>query len=79
MTYTSRLKRAIRSSWILMRELNQIYKPVFKSWRLNERMVSTISHVIIPLSLESIPLRPFYCSSLHVIHECVCSMAPWRA
>lgn len=37
-TYTSRLKRAIRSSWIMLIGLNQIYKPVYKSWRLNERM-----------------------------------------
>ena len=36
--YTSRLKRAIKSTWIILRELNQIYRPVFKSWRLNERM-----------------------------------------
>ena len=36
--FTSRLKRAIRSTWIILRELNQIYRPVFKSWRLNERM-----------------------------------------
>jgi hypothetical protein len=28
--YTSRLKRAIRSAWILMQELDQIYKPVYK-------------------------------------------------
>lgn len=41
-TYTSRLKRAIRSSWILMTELNQIYRPVFKSWRLNERMYGAL-------------------------------------
>ena len=36
--FTSRLKRAIRSSWILLRELNEVHLPVFKSWRLNERM-----------------------------------------
>lgn len=36
--YTSRLKRAIRSTWILLREINQIFRPVFKSYRLNERM-----------------------------------------
>jgi Histidine phosphatase superfamily (branch 1) len=38
--FTSRLKRAIRSVWILLQEFNQVYLPVFKSWRLNERMVS---------------------------------------
>lgn len=37
-TYTSVLKRAIRSSWIILKELNQIYRPTVKSWRLNERM-----------------------------------------
>jgi len=37
LTYTSRLKRAIRSSWILLKECDQVFKPVYKSWRLNER------------------------------------------
>jgi 2,3-bisphosphoglycerate-dependent phosphoglycerate mutase len=36
--FTSRLKRAIRSSWVVLKEMNQVYLPVFKSWRLNERM-----------------------------------------
>lgn len=36
--YTSMLKRAIRSSWIILNEINQIYRPAIKSWRLNERM-----------------------------------------
>jgi len=36
--YTSRLKRAIRSSWIILREMGQIFRPCFKSYRLNERM-----------------------------------------
>ena len=35
--FTSRLKRAIRSAWIMMEEMNELYLPVFKSWRLNER------------------------------------------
>ena len=37
MTYTSRLKRAIRSTWTILSELDQIFRPVYKSWRLNER------------------------------------------
>lgn len=40
--YTSRLKRAIRSSWIILQEINQIFRPVFKSWRLNERMYGAL-------------------------------------
>jgi len=35
--FTSRLTRAIRSTWILLQEFNEVYLPVFKSWRLNER------------------------------------------
>ena len=41
--YTSRLKRAIRSTWILLSEMNLIYLPVFKSWRLNERMYGALT------------------------------------
>jgi len=44
-TYTSRLKRAIRTAWILNFAMNQVYKPVYKSWRLNERMVHTILNI----------------------------------
>ncbi|WP_046288819.1 2,3-diphosphoglycerate-dependent phosphoglycerate mutase [Blochmannia endosymbiont of Polyrhachis (Hedomyrma) turneri] len=35
--YTSVLKRAIHTLWIIMDELNQTWLPVKKSWRLNER------------------------------------------
>lgn len=41
--FTSRLTRAIRSTWILLRELNEVYLPVFKSWRLNERMYGALT------------------------------------
>jgi len=42
-TYTSLLKRAVRSSWIMLNEINQIYTPVVKTWRLNERMYETLT------------------------------------
>ena len=41
-TYTSRLKRAIRSSWIMYQEMESVFRPVYKSWRLNERMYGTL-------------------------------------
>ena len=51
--YTSRLKRAIRSCWILLRGLDQIYRPVFKSWRLNERHYGALTGLSKPdLALE---------------------------
>jgi 2,3-bisphosphoglycerate-dependent phosphoglycerate mutase len=40
--FTSRLKRAIRSTWILLQECNKVYLPVFKSWRLNERFYGAL-------------------------------------
>ena len=35
--YTSVLKRAIRTLWIVLDELDQMWVPVERSWRLNER------------------------------------------
>ncbi|WP_026887327.1 2,3-diphosphoglycerate-dependent phosphoglycerate mutase [Clostridium beijerinckii] len=35
--YTSVLKRAIRTLWIILYEMDLTWIPVFKSWRLNER------------------------------------------
>jgi 2,3-bisphosphoglycerate-dependent phosphoglycerate mutase len=35
--YTSVLKRAVRTLWIALEEMNAMYLPVQTSWRLNER------------------------------------------
>ncbi|MGH8561797.1 MAG: 2,3-bisphosphoglycerate-dependent phosphoglycerate mutase, partial [Nevskiales bacterium] len=35
--FTSVLKRAIRTLWITLDELDQMWIPVHRSWRLNER------------------------------------------
>ena len=35
--YTSLLKRAIKTLWIVMEEMDLAWVPVFRSWRLNER------------------------------------------
>jgi 2,3-bisphosphoglycerate-dependent phosphoglycerate mutase len=35
--YTSVLKRAVRTLWIVLDELDQMWIPVVRSWRLNER------------------------------------------
>ena len=37
LAYTSVLKRAIRTLWIVLDELDQMWIPVARSWRLNER------------------------------------------
>lgn len=36
-TYTSVLKRAIRTHWLALEEMNLLHAPVQRSWRLNER------------------------------------------
>ena len=35
--HTSVLKRAIRTLWILLHEMDLVWIPISKSWRLNER------------------------------------------
>jgi phosphoglycerate mutase (EC 5.4.2.1) len=35
--YTSVLKRAIRTLWIVLDEMDLMWVPVYRSWRLNER------------------------------------------
>jgi 2,3-bisphosphoglycerate-dependent phosphoglycerate mutase len=37
LTYTSVLKRAIRTLWIALEEMDRLWLPEAKSWRLNER------------------------------------------
>jgi 2,3-bisphosphoglycerate-dependent phosphoglycerate mutase len=37
LAYTSVLKRAIRTLWTIMDEMDLMWIPVFRSWRLNER------------------------------------------
>ncbi len=40
--YTSVLKRAIRTLWIALDEMDLIWIPVIRSWRLNERMYGAL-------------------------------------
>lgn len=35
--YTSVLKRAIKTMWIIMEEIDRMWLPVYREWRLNER------------------------------------------
>ena len=41
--YTSLLQRAIKTLWIALEELDQMWIPVQRSWRLNERMYGALS------------------------------------
>ena len=36
--YTSWLSRAIETAWLCLNELDTLWVPIVKSWRLNERM-----------------------------------------
>jgi 2,3-bisphosphoglycerate-dependent phosphoglycerate mutase len=37
------LKRAIKTLWIVLEELDQMWVPVYRSWRVNERMYGALS------------------------------------
>jgi 2,3-bisphosphoglycerate-dependent phosphoglycerate mutase len=37
LAYTSVLKRAVKTLWVALEEMDQMWIPVFHSWRLNER------------------------------------------
>jgi 2,3-bisphosphoglycerate-dependent phosphoglycerate mutase len=41
--YTSVLKRAIRTLWLVQNQMDQMYIPVVHSWRLNERHYGALS------------------------------------
>lgn len=36
--YTSWLSRAIETAWLVLDEMDSLWLPIVKSWRLNERM-----------------------------------------
>ncbi len=40
--YTSVLKRAIKTLWIALEQLDQMWIPVHRSWRINERMYGAL-------------------------------------
>jgi 2,3-bisphosphoglycerate-dependent phosphoglycerate mutase len=42
MAYTSVLKRAIKTLWIALEELDQMYIPIINAWELNERHYGTL-------------------------------------
>jgi 2,3-bisphosphoglycerate-dependent phosphoglycerate mutase len=41
--YTSWLSRAIETAWLILDELDQLWLPIVKSWRLNERMYGRLT------------------------------------
>lgn len=41
--YTSLLQRAIKTLWLALEQLDQMWIPVQRSWRLNERMYGALS------------------------------------
>ena len=41
--YTSWLGRAIETSWLVLSELDLLWLPIIKSWRLNERMYGALT------------------------------------
>jgi len=46
LAFTSVLKRAIRTLWIVMDDMDLMWIPVIRHWRLNERMYGALQGVI---------------------------------
>lgn len=44
--YTSWLSRAIETAWLVLNELDSLWLPVVKTWRLNERMCKCVLHLV---------------------------------
>jgi 2,3-bisphosphoglycerate-dependent phosphoglycerate mutase len=42
LAYTSVLKRAIKTLWLVLEEMDLMWIPVYRSWRLNERHYGTL-------------------------------------
>lgn len=40
--YTSRLKRSVKSAWVILEELQALYLPIYKTYRLNQRMYGAL-------------------------------------
>lgn len=40
--YTSRLQRAVKSAWVILEEMEALYLPVYKTYRLNQRMYGAL-------------------------------------
>jgi len=41
--YTSWLSRAIETAWLVLAELDAMHTPIYKTWRLNERMYGALT------------------------------------
>ena len=50
--YTSVLKRAVHSTWLVLKELQQIHIEVHKDWRLNERSYGGITGQTVEQAIE---------------------------
>lgn len=42
--YTSWLSRAIETAWLVLNELDSLWLPIIKTWRLNERMYGELTN-----------------------------------
>ena len=52
--YTSKLQRAIKSAWIILQELDALFVPVSKTFRLNQRMYGSLQGLSKQATAESL-------------------------
>ena len=58
--YSSLLKRAIRTLWLALEELDQVWLPVRRDWRLNERHYGALQGLN-----KARLLSQFLCTKVH--------------
>ena len=51
--YTSWLSRAIETAWLVLDELDLLWLPIIKTWRLNERFVCSYPTCILLMVVDS--------------------------
>jgi 2,3-bisphosphoglycerate-dependent phosphoglycerate mutase len=59
--YTSLLKRAIRTLWFVLDELDLMWMPVEKSWRLNERHYGALQGLNKTATAKNTAMNRFIC------------------
>lgn len=72
MAYTSVLKRAIQTCNIVLEELDELYIPVEKDYRLNERMYGALAGLNKKATVEKHGHEPVRESESVCVCMCVC-------
>jgi len=69
MAFTSLLKRAIRTLWIVLEEMDLMWIPIHGSWRLNERHYGALQGLNKAETAEKVRCRAGQALATELFHE----------